>query len=122
MTYQPKALRPFVGAKDYQESREFYRALAFEEVILNDKMSLFKVSETLSFYLQDYYVEEWVNNSMVSLEVDDIAKCAAELQGKNLQQQYKGVRFTEIKLQDWGKEFFMNDPSGVLWHFCEFNN
>jgi catechol 2,3-dioxygenase-like lactoylglutathione lyase family enzyme len=121
MNYQPKTIRAFIGAKNYDESREFYRAIGFEEVVIDATMCLFKVNENLGFYLQDYYVEEWVNNSMIFLEVDDIEKCAEELLGKGLHDQYQYVRFTEIKQFEWGRELFMHDPSGVLWHFCGFN-
>ncbi len=121
MNFQPRTIMPFIGATNYDESREFYRALGFEEVVLDEKMCLFKVNEALGFYLQDYYVKAWVNNSMIFLEVDDIERCAEELLGRGLQDQYKYVRFTEIKQFEWGRELFMHDPSGVLWHFCEFN-
>lgn len=121
MNYQPRTIRTFIGAKNYNESREFYRALEFEEVVIDEKMCLFKVNENLGFYLQDYYVKDWVNNSMIFLEVDDIEKCAEELLSKGLHNKYKYVRFTKIKQFDWGRELFMHDPSGVLWHFCEFN-
>jgi catechol 2,3-dioxygenase-like lactoylglutathione lyase family enzyme len=121
MSFTPKAIRPFLGASNYKTSRDFYRALGFEEVVIGDKMCLFKVNENLSFYLQDYYVEDWVGNTMVSLEVDDLEKCAAALLSKGLPQEYPQVKFTEIKQHDWGKELFLTDPSGVLWHFCEFS-
>ena len=120
MNYQPKAIRTFIGAKNYDESRAFYKALGFEEVVLDEKMCLFKVNEALGFYLQDAYVRKWVNNSMVFLEVDDIEKCAEELLAKKLHDKYKYVRFSEIKQFEWGRELFMHDPSGVLWHFGEF--
>lgn len=120
MNYQPKTIRTFIGARKFDESRTFYKELGFEEVILNKKLSLFKITEELGFYLQDYYVKKWVNNSMVFLEVDDIEKCAEELLSKGLHHKYKYVRFTEIKQFDWGRELFMHDPSGVLWHFGEF--
>ncbi len=121
MNFQPKTIRTFIGAKNYSESREFYRALGFEEVILDEKMCLFKVTDDLGFYLQDYWVKKWVHNSMIFLEVDDIEKCAEDLLSKGLHHKYKYVRFTEIKSFPWGRELFMHDPSGVLWHFCEFN-
>ena len=121
MNYIPKAIRTFIGAKNYEKSREFYRDLDFEEVQIGDKMCLFKVNENLGFYLQDYYVEDWVNNSMMFLEVNDSEKCAQELLGKKLDDKYKEVNRTGIKDFDWGKELILLDPSGVLWHFCEFN-
>ena len=122
MNYTPKAIRTFIGAKDYRESREFYSDLGFKEFDLGGKMCLFKVNEDLGFYLQDYYVKDWVDNSMVFLEVEDIEKCSEDLLSRGLQDRYKDVKFTEIKQFDWGRELFMHDPAGVLWHFCEFNN
>ncbi|WP_210465779.1 VOC family protein [Rufibacter roseolus] len=120
MDFTPKNIRTFIGAKDYETSRSFYRSLDFEEVILSDKMSLFKVNEHLGFYLQDYYVADWIDNSMVFMEVDDIEKCEAELLSKDLPSKYQGVKLTEIKQFDWGRELFLIDPSGVLWHFGQF--
>lgn len=116
-----KSLRSFVGAKNFKESRQFYKDLGFEEVIIDAKMSLFKVNENLSFYLQDYYVKDWINNLMLFLELDDAALYEEKIKSKDLDKKYKYVRFTEMKYYDWGKEFFMHDPSGVLWHFGEFN-
>lgn len=120
MIYLAKSIRGFIGAKDFQESRNFYNDLGFEESVIDKKMSLFKVNDQLAFYLQDYYVKDWINNSMLFLEVDDVEKCAADLLSLNLQNKYKHVRFTDIKTWDWGREIFMHDPSGVLWHFGEF--
>ena len=121
MSYNAKKIRTFIGAKNYNESKAFYRDLGFEEVVLFENMCLFKVNESLDFYLQDYYVKKWINNSMIFLEVDDVDECFADITAKRLQEQYKNVRFTEIKIFDWGREFFMHDPSGVLWHFGQFN-
>jgi len=119
--YKAKSIRTFIGAKNYEESRRFYEELDFEVVEIGHNMTLFKVNTNLGFYLQDYYVKKWVNNSMIFLEVDDIEKCAEELLSKKLPLRYKYVRFTEIKQFDYGRELFMHDPSGVLWHFCQFN-
>jgi hypothetical protein len=51
------SIRPFVGAKDFELSRNFYRDIGFEEIILANNMSLFKY-EKLGFYLQDAYVKD----------------------------------------------------------------
>lgn len=121
MHYHPKSIRTFIGAKDYELSRTFYRELGFSEVVIDPKMSLFKVNEALGFYLQNYYVKDWIDNSMIFLEVEDVDQCAAELRSKNLDRKYTNVRFSEIHVNDWGREIFMHDPSGVLWHFGQFN-
>ena len=117
-----RSIRTFIGAKDYDLSRKFYQELGFTESIIDEKMSYFRVNESLGFYLQRYYVKHWVNNSMVFLEVENLDSWYQELSTKGLQDRYKYVRFTEIKTFDWGREFFMHDPAGVLWHFGTFNN
>ena len=122
MNYQIKNIRTFIGAKDYTLSRAFYKDLGFEEIVISPKMCLFKVSQEMSFYLQDYYVKDWINNSMVFLEVDNVDQCYQELQNKALAQRFKGSRLSPIKDWDWGRECFLHDPSGVLWHFGQFNS
>ena len=121
LSYQPKTIRTFVGAKNFEESRTFYQELGFKEIIIDSKMSLFQVSEDLGFYLQDYYVKKWTDNSMVFLEVDDVDKCYEDLKDRGLHNKYKYVRLSPIKEFAHGRECFMHDPSGVLWHFCEFH-
>ena len=121
MAYTLKSIRPFIGSKDYQQSRDFYKALGFEERSLDDHMCLFRVNESLGFYLQDAYVADWVDNSMIVLEVDSLEDCEKELRAKGLTERFPGVRFSGPKSFGWGRELYMHDPAGVLWHFCEFS-
>lgn len=120
MKYKSKSIRTFIGAKDFEVSSQFYRDLGFQEGPIDDSMSYFRVNDSLGFYLQRYYVKDWADNSMVFLEVDDLDLCIEDLKSRNLVEKYKGVRFTKIHDNDWGREIFMHDPSGVLWHFGEF--
>lgn len=114
-------IRTFIGAKNFSLTREFYREFGFTESVISSNLSLFTIEGSLSFYLQDYYIEDWINNSMMVLEVEDVNICWREITSTGLDKKYKGVRFTPIKTLDWGRECFMHDPSGVLWHFCQFN-
>ena len=57
MQHQAKSIRPFIGAKDFEVSRQFYRDLGFEESIASHNMSFFKTDE-IGFYLQDAYVKD----------------------------------------------------------------
>ncbi|RDC62173.1 VOC family protein [Adhaeribacter pallidiroseus] len=120
---EPKALsiRPFIGAKDFAVSRSFYRALGFEEVVLSSNRSLFKIDQ-MGFYLQDYYVEDWINNSMIFLEVTNVEDYWNKLVLLNLPATYRGVKIMPIQNHDWGQECFLHDPSGVLWHFGQFTS
>ncbi len=117
-----RSIRTFIGARDYEESRRFYARLDFEEVVIDPKMSYFKVRGTLGFYLQDYYEKTWVENSMILLEVENFDDCYRELMDKELPKDFPAVRFSEIRHEDWGREVHMLDPAGVLWHFAEFRD
>jgi catechol 2,3-dioxygenase-like lactoylglutathione lyase family enzyme len=113
------SIRPFIGAKDYDLSRSFYRDLGFEEVVLSPDMSLFKTDQC-GFYLQKAYVKDWIDNSMIFLEVEDVDLYWQELVVLDLTTKYPGVRLTPVGQYDWGRECFMHDPCGILWHFGEF--
>jgi catechol 2,3-dioxygenase-like lactoylglutathione lyase family enzyme len=119
MEHKAKSIRPFVGAKDYKTSRAFYSDLGFEEVIIASNLSLFQWGE-MGFYLQDAYVKDWVDNTMVFLEVDHVTDFWEQLVKLDLSSKYEHVRIVPIKEYDWGKECFIHDPSGVLWHVGEF--
>ena len=119
MGHKIKSIRPFIGAKDFEVSRSFYRDLGFEETVLESNFSVFK-SDEIAFYLQDYYAKEWIENTMVFLEVDDVERYYQDLLALNLAEKY-GVKLTPTRHLEWGSECFLHDPSGVLWHFGKFN-
>ncbi len=121
MKHIAKSLRPFIGAKNFEESRAFYQELGFEETVIAHNMSVFSVTEQLAFYLQKAYVKDWVDNTMLFLEVDDVDRYYQELNALGLHKKYDKVRLTPIRVESWGKECFLHDPSGILWHFGQFN-
>lgn len=119
MNHKAISIRPFIGARDFELSRSFYRSLGFEERAISHNMSYF-TTNGLGFYLQDAYVREWVDNTMAFLEVDDVGRYWNELSALGLPSKYEGVRLSPIRDYDWGRECFLHDPSGILWHFGEF--
>lgn len=119
MEHKAVSIRPFIGAKNFELSRSFYRDLGFQETVLSPDMSVFKTEE-IAFYLQNAYVKDWIDNTMIFLEVKDTSRYWNELLALNLTQKYENVRLTPIQVNDWGKECFLHDPSGILWHFGEF--
>ncbi len=120
MEHKVKSIRPFIGAKNFELSRSFYRDLGFQESILTSKMSYFK-TEGFGFYLQDAYVKDWIDNSMIFLEVDDVGRYWNELLVLELTTKYENVKLISIRELDWGRECFLHDPSGILWHIGEFS-
>lgn len=119
MELKALSIRPFIGAKDFELSKNFYRDLGFEEVTLTPNMCLYRNGQ-LGFYLQDAYVQEWIDNTMIFIEVENVNKLYDELLGLNLTSRYKNVRLVPIRIEEWGRECFLHDPSGILWHFGEF--
>ena len=119
MQHNITSIRPFIGAKKFKESSSFYSDLGFQEMVLSHNMSLFKTG-AFGFYLQDAYVKDWIDNTMIFLEVDDVDRYWKELLALNLQAKYPTSKLQPIIKYDWGKECFVHDPSGVLWHIGEF--
>jgi catechol 2,3-dioxygenase-like lactoylglutathione lyase family enzyme len=119
MKHNAISLRPFIGAKNFNISRLFYTDLGFEESIISPDMSYFKTGE-MGFYLQNAYVKDWVDNTMVFLEVENIEHFWQQLVALGLEKKYEGVRIEPVRHLDWGKECFVHDPSGILWHFGKF--
>lgn len=119
MTPKVNTIRPFIGAADFEQSRRFYSQLGFTESILSPDMSYFNL-QGLGFYLQKAYVKDWVDNTMVFMEVADVEEFWQYLQSLHLPESFAGVRLSTIKHLDWGSECFLHDPSGILWHFGQF--
>ena len=119
MPSQALSIRPFIGARDFAVSRSFYHAFGFTELVVSPSMSYFDL-QGVGFYLQDYYVQDWVDNTMLFLEVADVEQYWAELTALDLPRKYEGVRLLPIRQEAWGKECFVHDPSGNLWHIGEF--
>lgn len=115
-----RSIRPFIGAQDYDLSRQFYIDLGFEEVELGPDMSLFKMA-SIAFYLQRAYVKDWVDNTMLFVEIADLNSFHKQLVERDLPVKYPAVRVSSIRTQDWGRVCFVHDPSGILWQFGSFD-
>jgi uncharacterized glyoxalase superfamily protein PhnB len=120
MQQQIQSIRPFIGSGNFTLSRSFYRDMGFEEVILSPNMSLFRIGD-FGFYLQDAYVKDWVDNTMLFLEVADLDSHYADILARNLQAKYDTMKLSVIQHLDWGREYFLHDPAGILWHIGQFS-
>ena len=116
-----RSIRPFIGSKDFATSRQFYTDFGFDETVLAPNFLVFQ-SGGFAFYLQDAYVKDWIDNSMLFLEVADTEAYHRQITSVGLPGKYPGVKVSDIREEYWGKEFFVHDPSGILWHIGEFYN
>lgn len=119
MQHRAKSIRPFIGAKDFEVSRRFYNDLGFTETVLFPSMSVFKNGD-IAFYLQNADIKDWIDNSQVFVEVDNVDEYFKGLTSLELSTKYEGVRLVPVRTFDWGKECYLHDPSGILWHFGQF--
>ena len=113
------SIRPFIGAKDFDISRKFYKEIGFQETVLSSELSLFMYGE-LSFYLQKFYVKDWVDNTMIFFEVENVDQVWEELSALRLPEKYEQVKVVPVRVESWGRVCFLHDPSGILLHFGQF--
>jgi hypothetical protein len=112
-------LRTFVPAKDFAISQAFYQDLGAKELWASDDMVLLQLGGS-QFYLQNAYVKDWAENTMLFLNVPDLELCWEELQALDLINRYPGIRWKKPTDYDWGlREIHLIDPAGVLWHFAK---
>lgn len=119
MNQKLKSIRPFIGAKNFALSRQFYTDLGFQEKILDSNLSYFENSQ-IGFYLQNAYVKDWIDNTMIFIEVEDTDAFYNTLSSLQLSEKYNAVKLIQVRTMNWGKECFLHDPSGILWHFGQF--
>ncbi|PJE57247.1 glyoxalase [Marinomonas polaris] len=110
-------IRAFVPSKDYELSKSFYVALGFDGESAGEALTIF-TKDGCTFFLQKYYNEEFANNVMLQLIVNDINESyelISEIKIEN-------VRHSEIKVEPWGKVIYLWGPSGELWHVTELRS
>jgi hypothetical protein len=113
------ALRPFVPAKDFQISTQFYVDLGFEVAPLGDKLANVSVGR-FAFLLQDYFVQDWADNFMMHLLVTNLDQWWESISSLDLQSRYKVRAPRPPELEPWGlRVAYLFDPAGVLWHVAE---
>ncbi len=57
---------------------------------------------------------------MIFLEVEDVQKEYDRINALNLHDQFSTSKLKPIVIKEWGSEFFLHDPSNILWHIGSF--
>ena len=110
--------RPFLPTRDFDVSKAFYEALGFEKLLDGD-VAIFKVGAS-SFILQRRYQEQWVENCMMQLMVDDVDAWWAHITQLDLPRRFRVRPPQPPAVQPWGlRVLYLTDPSGILWHIAE---
>jgi hypothetical protein len=112
-------LRPFVPAKNFAQSKEFYKALGFETVAEWQGGALFAAGNQ-SFVLQNFYKKELAENFMLQLVVPDLDAWWKHIESQNLVERFQVRAPKAPEMQPWGMRVaFLFDPSPVLWHVAQ---
>ena len=112
-------VRPFLPAKDFERSKQFYEALGFTKLLDVSEVAIFQIGSS-SFLLQNRFVKEWAENAMMQLMVDDLDVWWSRISNLDLPGRF-GVPLPKAPaVQPWGlRVAYVVDPSGVLWHFAQ---
>jgi hypothetical protein len=110
--------RPFLPAKDFDVSKGFYEALGFVKE-WDGEVAIFRIG-TSGFILQRRFQQQWAENFMMHLMVDDLDAWWTHLASLELSQKFGVPPPKAPALQSWGlRVAFLVDPSGVLWHIAQ---
>jgi hypothetical protein len=112
------SLEPFVpSGKNFELAKQFFLALGFNmNWDAGDYIGFER--DGCKFILQKYHNDEFAQNLMLSLRVDNVEAFRKQAIENQLAVKF-GIRIGEITNQPYGKEVNIIDNAGVCWHFVE---
>jgi hypothetical protein len=114
-----ESARPFLPALDHATSKAFYEALGFDKELDAEDVAIFRVGAS-SFLLQRHYQQQWAENFMMQLLVDDLDVWWSHIERLDLATRFGVPAPTAPAMQPWGLRIaYLVDPAGVLWHIAE---
>lgn len=117
---EARDIRPFVPAKDFDISKDFYVSLGFTLKWSDANLALLEMAGQ-RFYLQRYYVKEWAENCMLHITVADAQACARQIAELLAEGRFPGARVSEPKQEHYGARVtYVWDPAGVLLHLAQW--
>jgi len=113
-----KSLKPYVPAKDFELSKRFYVALGFSMSEGWGGTADFALNG-FAFRLQDYYVQDWANNFMFVIEVNDVEAWHQRALGLLNSGDFVGMQVKPPEPVDGSTVLHVGDPTGVLLVFVQ---
>jgi catechol 2,3-dioxygenase-like lactoylglutathione lyase family enzyme len=112
-------IKPFIGSKNYEESRDFYVAMGWVLNFDTGDISEMQLG-TQRFYLQNYYQRNWCQNSMLHISVEDAQSWYTHAVNTLASKKHGAAKVRPPTEQDYGALVtFVWDPAGVLLHFAQ---
>ena len=114
-------VRPFVPAIEFEVSKGFYEALGWTVAWTDGEGLALMEAGDHRFMLQNYYVREWAENSMLAIIVADANAWYQRVVRVLDDRPYGNARVAEPKVEPWGATVtYVWDPCGVLLHFTQW--
>lgn len=112
------SLAPFIpSGSRFDEAKQLFQELGFSiKWDAGDYVGFEK--DSCAFILQRYDNEEFAQNLMINVKVDNANDFWKLVTEKKLPERF-GIRVTTPKMQPYGKEVNLIDNAGVCWHFVE---
>ncbi|MBL8857091.1 MAG: hypothetical protein JNL28_01120 [Planctomycetes bacterium] len=115
-------LRPFIPAKNFALSKQFYASLGWRVKDLDPKLALVDLGDQ-HFYIQDYYIKEVAENCMLHLSVEDAQAWYQHVEAVLRDEAFQDARVQAPHIQPYGALVtFVHDPAGVLLHLCQWEH
>ena len=112
-------IKPFIGSRDFDESRDFYVALGWQLNFDAGDIAELELGGC-RFYLQRYYQKQWCDNTMLHITVEDAEAWYQHVTAVLAERTFGAARVRPPKEQDYGALVtFVWDPVGVLLHFAQ---
>lgn len=118
MTLSIKDFKVYVPAKNFEESKRFYAALGFSMSEGWGGTVDFELSGH-RFRLQDYYVQQWADNFMIVMRVEDAEAWHQRAQAILETCEFPSMRVKPPERLDGFVVLHVIDPSGVLLVFVQ---
>jgi catechol 2,3-dioxygenase-like lactoylglutathione lyase family enzyme len=114
-------LRPFIPAKDFEVSKQFYGSLGWKVKEVGQGLALVELADR-HFYIQNYYLQAVAENSMLHITVEDAQAWYEHVSSVLRDKKFSGARVQPPKRQVYGAVVtFVHDPTGVLLHLCQWD-
>lgn len=115
-------VRTFVPSRDFDLSRQFYLALGWRQLYHDDNLALLEIGDS-RFYLQNYYQQEWADNFMLHIGVEDAPAWRDRVSALIRTGKFAGVRVDGPKPESYGALVtYVWDPAGILLHFAQWTD
>ena len=111
-------IKAFVPARDFELSKEFYRAVGFTLAWSSEELAYFHCGQA-SFLLQNFFVQEHAQNFQMHWLVESVDHWHARITALDVANRF-GVDVGIPEDRPWAmRDFVLFDPTGVLWRIAQ---